>query len=141
MLLPNLWRYRLNIEIYPKQIFTKFLYLIVILLFANVVGIVSKFYFGHDYIYGLIPLFDFKAEMNIPTFYSSFALIVCSILLWLIAIKHKKVGSSYFPWMGLAVLFVFLSVDETASIHERISGSVKELLNTSGLFFYAWVIP
>ncbi len=73
-----------------------------------------KLYMGFDSVRGLIPLFDFRTEMNIPTLYSSFALIICSILLWFISIKHYKAGSSHIPWFGLAILFVFLSVDETA---------------------------
>ncbi len=131
----------MNIEIYPKKIFTKFLYLILILLFANVIGLVSKFYFDHGSIYGLIPLFDFDAEKNIPTLYSSFALIIVSILLSIIASTHRRLDSSYFPWLGLAIIFLFLSIDEIASIHERFGAAVRESLNTSGLLYYAWVIP
>jgi len=131
----------LNIEIYPRNIFTKFLYLILILLFANVIGIVSKFYFGHGHIYGLIPLFDFNSEKNIPTLYSSFALVFVSILLSFIAAIHKRKGSFYFSWLGLAIIFLFLSIDEIASIHERFGAPVRESLNTSGLLFFAWVIP
>ncbi len=131
----------MNIEIYPRKLFTKFLYLILILLFANVIGIVSKFYFDHDNIYELIPWFDFDTELNIPTIYSSFALIFVSILFSIIASTHKRLGSSYFPWLVLAIIFLFLSIDEIASIHERIGVPVRKSLSTSGLLFYAWVIP
>lgn len=41
----------------------------------------------------------------------------------------------------MAFIFLFLSIDETALLHERIGKSVKELINTSGFFHYAWVIP
>jgi hypothetical protein len=104
-------------------------------------GIVSKFYFGHDYIYGLIPMFDFSAEMNIPTLYSSFALMIVSILLSIIASTHKRLGSSYCPWLGLAIIFLFLSIDEIALIHERFNEPVSQLINTTGLLYYPWVIP
>ena len=131
----------MNFELDPKSIFTKLLYLITILLLANVTGIVFKFYLDHDYFYGLIPLFDFNKENNIPTLYSSFALIFVSILLSLIGSTHKRLGSSYILWFGLAIIFLFLSIDETASIHERFADPVRESLNTSGLLYYAWVIP
>jgi len=49
--------------------------------------------------------------------------------------------SSYLPWLGLAIIFLFLSIDETASFHERLITPVRESLNTSGLLYYAWVIP
>ena len=43
--------------------------------------------------------------------------------------------------MGLAVIFLFLSIDEISSIHERLTKLVRALLDTSGLLFSAWVIP
>lgn len=132
----------MNIEIYPKTIFKYLLYIILFLLCANIVGLVFKFYFGHNYVYGLVPLFDFNHEKNIPTLYSSIALILVSVLLLLIAVKHKKNNTSYLPWAILSIIFLFLSIDETATIHDGlIYIAAKDSLNTSGLFFYAWVIP
>ena len=131
----------MNIEIHKKDIFVKLVCFISFLLLANIIGIVFKFYFDHDYIYGLTPLFDFNTEANIPTLYSSFAIIVASVLLLLIALEHKRQGSSYLPWIGLSIIFLFLSIDEIASIHERFTGPTRESLNTSGLLYYAWVIP
>jgi len=131
----------MNIEIYPKRIYTILLYIILFLLFANVTGIVSRFYFGHGYIHGLIPLFNFDRENNIPTLYSAFALFFACILLSIIASAHKRRGSSHLAWTGLAIIFLFLSIDEVASIHERFSEPVRELLKTSGLLYSAWVIP
>lgn len=104
-------------------------------------GIVSEFYFDHDYIHGLIPLFRFSNEANVPTLYSSFALLFSSILLTIIAIAHRKNGSAYLWWLGLAMIFLFLSIDEIASIHELLGKPVRESLGTSGLLFYAWLIP
>ena len=44
-------------------------------------------------------------------------------------------------WFGLSVIFLFLSIDEIASIHERLIKPTKEAFNTSGLLYYAWIIP
>lgn len=131
----------MNYELYPRIIFKILLYLILFLLCANVFGIVSKLYFDHNSIHGLIPLFDFRTEGNIPTLYSSFALIVASILFSIIAFAHKRIHTSYLSWAGLAIIFLFLSIDEMASIHERFSAPVRESLNVSGLLYYSWVIP
>jgi len=80
-------------------------------------------------------------EKNVPTLYSSFALILCAMLLSIIALKHKRLGSSYLPWFGLAFIFLFLSIDEIASIHENLIKPTRSTFNTSGLLYYAWVIP
>jgi hypothetical protein len=131
----------MNIELYPKIIFKNFLKLILFLLCANFIGIVSKFYFDHDYVYGLVPLFDFDSERNIPTLYSSFALALVSLLLFIISLIHKKNKSSYALWLGLSVIFIFLSIDEVFLIHEQLSKTLRGSVKTSGLFYYPWVIP
>lgn len=135
------WRLKLDIKIYPKSILIKLLYVILFLLLANITGIVSKFYFNHGRLYGLVPLFDFNTEANIPTFYSSLALLSCSILLTFISLKHKRHGSSYIPWVGLSIIFLFLSIDEIAAIHESMNDSLQQILNASGLLYFAWIIP
>jgi hypothetical protein len=110
-------------------------------LLANILGLVSKYYFDQDRFSGLIHLFDFNIENNIPTLFSSLILIFCSILLAFIASTHKKQDSSYYPWAGLSLIFLFLSVDEIASIHERLGTQFRTAFNTSGLLYNAWVIP
>ena len=127
----------MNIEIHPKQIFTKLLYLIIFLLFANIIGIVSNLAFDQS----RVLLFRFDSEHNIPTLYSSFALIVSSILLAFIGSAHKRLGTAYLPWIGLAIIFLFLAIDESLSIHERFVRPVRDLFKTSGLLYFAWVIP
>lgn len=131
----------MNIEVSPKQILAIFLSIILVLLCANLFVIIARFYFDHDYIYGLAELFDFAQEMNVPTLYSSFALLVACLLLSIIALSHKRTGSSYFPWLGLAVIFLFLSIDETAALHERLTAPVRTALGSTGLLFFAWIIP
>lgn len=115
--------------------------LILVLLIANAAGIVLRFCSDHDHIRSLIRLVDFSAEKNIPTLYSSSALLVAGVLLSVIALAHKRRGSSSRPWSALAVIFLFLAIDETVLLHERVGGPIREALGTSGLLFFAWVIP
>ncbi len=137
----------INMELCPKGVLAKLLYCIAFLLLANIVAIILRLCFGYYYCYGLVPMFDLDSEMNVPTFYSSLTLVFASVLLATIAFCHKKAKSSYWPWAGLAIIFLFLSLDEFCSIHERFEAPVLRLLKTSGLFtlakifFYAWVIP
>lgn len=125
----------------PGEVLKGFLYFIFILLFLNIVGIIFRFYFDHDYIYGLNPLFNFDTEKNIPTFFSALALLFASFLLSLISKTHKRNGSAYRYWASSAAVFLFLSIDEITTLHEKLVIPSRELLNASGLFYYAWVIP
>jgi len=62
-------------------------------------------------------------------------------LLFFIACTFKKENSSHLPWLWLAAIFVFLSLDEMLSIREHLIEPVRDIFETSGLLFYAWVIP
>jgi hypothetical protein len=131
----------LHLDVYPKQVFLHLALVILILLSANIIGIIFRFYFDNNAVQWFIPLFDFNTENNVPTLYSAFTLICSCILLSCIASVRKNQGNPCLYWLGLAIIFLFLSIDEIASIHERLTAPVKELLHVSGLLFYSWVIP
>ena len=132
----------MTIVLSPKKVvyfITKF---VVILFIANLGCILITFISGHDYVYGLIPLFDFNSESNVPTFLSSLLIFLCSCLLGVIALAEKKQSKSdYKYWGGLSLVFLFLAIDEFASIHELLTSPLRHILGTSGIFYYAWVLP
>jgi len=61
----------------------------------------------------------------------------------IIALSKKKTSANYYPhWLGLALIFLFLAMDEALEIHEQFAGPVRSALDiTSGPFYFAWVIP
>ena len=50
----------MDIKVSPRKIFIILLSVIGFLLFAHLMGIVSKYGFGHGTVYGLVALFDLK---------------------------------------------------------------------------------
>lgn len=68
---------------------------------------------------GFVPLFDLNNEYNIPAFYSALAIWASSALLFYIYQHEKKAGAprAYY-WRHFSFLFIFLGIDELASIHE-----------------------
>ncbi len=131
----------MTIKFNPRAILMAFLAVICLLVLANLAGIFAKFYMDFPHIKSFIRLVDVDTEMNIPTLYSSFAMFVASALLALVGYMHRARKESYFPWYGLAFIFTFLSIDESSEFHEMLVGPVRETLNTSGIFYFAWVIP
>lgn len=131
----------MKINLAPKSVFLTLLAIIFMLLIANILGIISKFFLGYGSVKGLVPLFNFNTEKNIPTLFSVVLLLISALLFLIIANHHKKLQQSYWPWAGLSAIFLFLSIDEIAVLHERLSGSLHETLDTSGVFFFAWIIP
>ena len=86
----------------------------------------------------LTRLLSLSHETNIPTWYSSSVLLCCSFLLALIAAMKKGAGGAFRGhWVLLAVGFLYISMDETAQIHENLN----QLLDLHGIFYFTWVIP
>ncbi len=129
------------IALKPNKILIFFLTVIGLLLLANLAGIFAKFYLDFPHIKSFIRLVDFDTEMNVPTLYSSFAMFIASALLALVGFVHRTRKEPSFAWFGLSFIFVFLSVDESSEFHEMLVGPVRESLDTSGVFYFAWVIP
>jgi hypothetical protein len=89
-----------------------------------------------------IQAFDLEEEANIPTWYSSAALLLCAGLLAVIGAAKKESGDRYAGrWYGLSFIFLLMSVDESATLHEKIGTAISKLFDTGGLLYYAWVIP
>ena len=95
--------------------------------------------FGHDYIFGLVPLFRLDSEQSFSTWYSTLALAFSALLLFAIY-RDKSVRFDRFSrhWLGLACIFAFLSADEACSIHEKISVFMRLHVSTFGLVSGQW---
>ncbi|MGB3468287.1 MAG: hypothetical protein WBA74_23580 [Cyclobacteriaceae bacterium] len=111
--------------------------MILVLLGLNVLGILFQYYFE----IGSIELIDFNKEHNLPTFYSSLALLIASILLFAVAMMKRARKTSYILWLGLCSIFLFLSFDEIMTIHERLVLPTRKYLGATGFLYYTWVIP
>jgi len=93
---------------------------------------------GHDYIFGVVPLFNLDGEHNVPSFFSGCLLLLNGILFWLVA--HRPALTRGAVWYVLAAVFVFLAYDELFGIHERLTPPIRTALHTTGLLYYAWII-
>lgn len=133
----------------PRIIFRVLLVWILLLVIANIfVQFIYLNYYIEDgiwsnnkWIKNIISLFDFDTEGNIPTFYSSLALFFSSVLLWLIALYNKQNKFSFLPWVGLSLIFVFLSIDEFVELHEYLEPLTKQYIKLSGVAYGYWTIP
>lgn len=81
-------------------------------------------------------------ENSLPAWFSSILLFFNAAALTLVALcARAKNDRDAIYWIILAWAFLFLSADEVASLHERTTEPFRYALNTSGLFFFAWVVP
>ena len=116
--------------------------IVAVLVIAGMTSVVIRFKIGHLLLQPFARQFALDRENNIPTYFSTVLLLLAFLLLLIIAILKKRQGNKYaLHWKMLAFVFLFLSLDEAASIHELVSYHMGKTLGTSGLLYYAWVIP
>lgn len=85
-------------------------------------------------------LFDVSGDKTIPTWYASVTLLACSVLILIIGLIHLQKQNQYAKqWIVLAGIFLFLSIDEVATIHEW-STHLITVPAVDGFLYYDWVI-
>jgi hypothetical protein len=115
---------------------------ICLLVLAGVALNVLKYTFDYRLPPRLDRLFDLDKETNISTWFSSMLLFSNAILLGLIATAMTTSRDRWRRhWVALAIVFVMLSLDEVAAIHEMTTRLLRNALDLSGLFYFAWVVP
>jgi hypothetical protein len=112
------------------------------LILASTAGQLLRYRFGYETAYGLIPLFFVGQERNVPTYYSSLLLLCAAVLLGVIGLTRRRLRLPYSRhWTALALIFVLLSLDEVAGMHEMMIRPMREALHVGSFLYFAWVIP
>jgi hypothetical protein len=107
---------------------------------AGYAVVLARLGFGHDHVFGFATFFDLNQERNLPTWFSSSLMLACALMLWRIGRQRAAHGdreATY--WRLLALGFLFLSLDETGMIHERLAIENRGVLHGSGIFKRGWV--
>lgn len=126
----------------PAKVTRALLVTIGVLLSLSLCSQLVKYGTGHDQVFGIIPMLYVDYEANLPTWYSSIALLMASFVLCLIALSKRAQADRFtFHWFFLSGLFFLLSVDEVATIHECAIEPMRRLIDAQGVLHYAWVIP
>lgn len=90
----------------------------------------------------ILKVFDLNQEKNLPTLFSSVMLLSSAGLLAVVGRVQKRVGGAFARhWTALAFIFLFLSLDELARVHERLILPLRHAFHFSGVLYYGWVLP
>ncbi len=123
---------------------TIIIWLFILVVAVNAIAVVGRIVenlLDYEGTTGIVSLFHVGREGNITTWISSMLLLASAVLLALVAAGKGKHGEPYVRHRaGLALIFIYLSVDEAARIHELTIDPIREAINPSGIFYYAWVI-
>lgn len=89
-----------------------------------------------------VKVFSVNSERNIPTAYSTLALLFCSFLLGTIAyIKNLDSCRYKNHWKALSFIFLYISIDEAGQLHEKLVQPMRTMLNATGILYFTWVVP
>ena len=94
---------------------------IAVLFLCGMAGRFARIEFDRNSLFGFVQMFDLDREANIPTWYSSSALLVASGLLAIIAKVQASLGAPFVRhWAALSLIFLFMSIDESAAFHDKV---------------------
>jgi hypothetical protein len=133
-----------QLPVSPKKVVLILLAIIIGLSIANLWGQHYKIFWGNDeFVLKIVDKFDLDLEANnLPTWYQSSTLLLCSFLLLVIMFIRKSLKDIDTKFWGLmAAVFLYLSIDEAVSIHEQITVPLRQIVGAHGILFFAWVIP
>lgn len=95
---------------------------------------------GHGHLLGLGWLVDVDGEQNLASWFASGQFLVAAGLLALVAAASRACRRPHARgWAALATLFLLMSIDEAAQVHE-VGNQARDVLGTSGYLFFPWVI-
>ncbi len=100
----------------------------------------------HTPVAAMTELFDMDREANLPALFNVLLFMIAGGLFY--AMGQTVQGKARRPWTLMAVVFVFLGLDEGAQIHEKLMMVTLRLMNNGGMgdgqmgwLYYAWTIP
>lgn len=128
-----------------KKLIVKLLvYLFISIAFLGLLAGLINYLFGNNLennrvLYRFVQLFHMNLEANIPAWFSSFLMIIISALCLIISRISGIAIKNFF--LVLSVIFILMSLDEIAGIHEILNNPVRNSLKIKGIFHWAWVVP
>jgi len=91
-----------------------------LIILAGLAAYLFTYFTGYGRLLGLIDFFDVGKEQSLPTYFSLMNLLMSSILLSILYIFEKSSKHNHAKyWLFLSILFLVLSLDESAGIHEN----------------------
>ena len=116
-----------------------------LLVAAHGLTMLSRHALGHDIVFGLVPLFDFYEEHNVPTYFSSLNLLLTAAMLFLTArLERLRKPANVRAWQVLGLGFAFMSLDEFADVRMILSRMAQGLANGKldvPFLSVAWTVP
>lgn len=131
-----------QIEVSPMKLFRSLIVLSAIFIVLGAGRIVWHYFMGPELLDGVLSRLDPNQEASLPTWFAIMLLLGSAILLAAIAAEKRHRSDPFFiHWVGLALVFLLMSIDECANVHELFNGPLREWFDLSGPLYWSWVLP
>lgn len=132
----------MKVLLFPSKLRKILTFMILVLLLLNISYVLVKYVLIIEPASRYMRFFYFDNERSIPTVFSGMQLFIASLLLYMISMKRELTKILRFQWIGLSLIFLFLAIDESISIHEALVRRTRSVIPiTSEFLTFAWVIP
>ncbi|HEY8512404.1 MAG TPA: hypothetical protein VIL31_10625 [Cyclobacteriaceae bacterium] len=115
-----------------------------VIIVLNLLVVLLRYQFGieHDLFDRVFNKLYIDNEQNLPTYFNSLLLLIASVITGLIYRLVDEVTEPKLMWLILSLTFLFLSLDESASVHEFFVKFLPRYMGIGGkgVFANAWVI-
>ena len=133
-----------KITLYSRNIVIFLSTVTILLLVAHLITIAMPYIFEgfeHGLVRFLFSLFFLDGEGNVPAIFSTWLFLLNAVIFLIVWKAACLAGDSQKIWLFLSSVFVFLALDESISIHERLINPLRQALDATGIFYYTWIIP
>ncbi|MBB5235274.1 hypothetical protein [Deinococcus budaensis] len=90
----------------------------------------------------LLVMFDANGEANLPSAFSGGLLLFSALILGAVALAKRQTADRFAVYWGFfAAVFLYLSVDEIARLHDNTIAPMRRLMDFDGVLRFAWVVP
>lgn len=90
----------------------------------------------------LMRVANLDEEGGLGAWYESSMLLLCGLLLLLIAAVRRRDGATYVRhWAFLGAVFIYMSSDEAAALHELTINPLNDRLDAGGVLYFTWIVP
>ena len=132
---------RFEIRVSPLRVALFLAAIAVLLLIAHLAAEAVEKAFGESLPDRATAIWSLDEENNIPTWYASMLLALVGLALAFVGLmKYQERDRHYWQWFAIALIPLFLSLDDMAQLHEALSDPLSEEYGFGGLLRWAWIV-
>lgn len=131
------------VTVRPVHVALMLLAVVAVLTALSMLSLYLRFALGLETVVGLnlVGMLHLDADISVPGWYSATALFLAALVTLAIAVVRRSQGAPYWPhWMGLTVALCYLSVDETARLHEQSPAVMAYFIEHESFFTRSWTV-